>query len=385
MQQKTITIDWAHRIFFARSVFGPEHNLLAQSLLGRAPGGAPTAVLVLLDSHVAAAHPELEAQIAQYARRNAAVMRLAGLQILPGGEVCKNDFTLVTRAWQAINDAGLDRHSQVWIIGGGAVLDLGCFAAATAHRGIRHVRFPTTTLSQGDGGVGVKNGVNFFGKKNWVGSFAVPHAVVNDFSFLLSLPPAARRDGIIEAIKVALIRDAGFYLRIEALAEPLAALEQAALEEVVEESARQHVEHIAGCGDPFELGSARPLDFGHWAAHKLEQITQFAVSHGQAVAVGMALDLRYSVRAGLLDEAVATRVLKLIARIGFALDHPALHQRSASGQLPVLEGLEEFREHLGGELTITLVPEIGRKLEVHEMDRDALELAMQDLRSGCGL
>ena len=200
MQQKTITIDWAHRIFFARSVFGPEHNLLAQSLLGRAPGGAPTAVLVLLDSHVAAAHPELEAQIAQYARRNAAVMRLAGLQILPGGEVCKNDFTLVTRAWQAINDAGLDRHSQVWIIGGGAVLDLGCFAAATAHRGIRHVRFPTTTLSQGDGGVGVKNGVNFFGKKNWVGSFAVPHAVVNDFSFLLSLPPAARRDGAAHGI-----------------------------------------------------------------------------------------------------------------------------------------------------------------------------------------
>jgi 3-dehydroquinate synthase len=385
MLQRTITIDWEHRVFFARDVFSPDQSLLAQGLLKPGPGGAPTSVLVLLDSQVAQAHPQLRQRIGQYAQTHQALMRLVGVVEIAGGESCKNDFAMVQHCWQAINDAGLDRHSQVWIIGGGAVLDLGCFAAATAHRGIRHVRFPTTTLSQGDGGVGVKNGVNFFGKKNWVGSFAVPHAVVNDFSFLLSLPPAARRDGIIEAIKVALIRDAGFYLRIEALAEPLAALEQAALEEVVEESARQHVEHIAGCGDPFELGSARPLDFGHWAAHKLEQITQFAVSHGQAVAVGMALDLRYSVRAGLLDEAVATRVLKLIARIGFALDHPALHQRSASGQLPVLEGLEEFREHLGGELTITLVPEIGRKLEVHEMDRDALELAMQDLRSGCGL
>ena len=107
------------------------------------------------------------------------------------------------------------RHSYVIVIGGGAALDLVGFAASTAHRGVRLVRFPTTTLSQGDGGVGVKNGVNYFGKKNWIGTFSVPEAVVNDFNFLLGLPHSQKRAGYVEAIKVALIRDRSFFEFIE--------------------------------------------------------------------------------------------------------------------------------------------------------------------------
>lgn len=227
---------------------------------------------------------------------------------------------------------------------------------------------PTTTLSQGDGGVGVKNGVNFFGK-NWVGSFAVPFAVVNDFTFLESLTERGRRNGIIEAIKVALIRDNAFFEEIEQIADALAHLEQSALERVVQRSAELHVEHIAMGGDPFELGSARPLDFGHWAAHKLEQITHFEVTHGEAVAIGMAVDLIYSVKQGILDAATGERVLTLIERIGFETYHPDLLSEGKTGEPAILEGLEEFREHLGGELTVTLVPQIGHKLEVHEMNR----------------
>ncbi len=176
---------------------------------------------------------------------------------------------------------------------------------ATAHRGIRHVRFPTTTLSQGDGGVGVKNGVNYFGKKNWVGTFAVPYAVVNDFAFLDTLPAREKRCGLIEAIKVALIRDADFFLWLEKHVEDLAALKPSVVEQAVQRSAELHVEHIATNGDPFEQGSARPLDFGHWAAHKLEQASGFKVAHGEAVAIGMAVDLLYSVKAGILDAATA--------------------------------------------------------------------------------
>jgi 3-dehydroquinate synthase len=300
--------------------------------------------------------------------------------VIQGGEASKNDFRLVEQCWRAINEAALDRHSYVFVIGGGAVLDLVCFAASSAHRGIRHVRFPTTTLSQGDGGVGVKNGVNYFGKKNWIGSFAVPFAVVNDFVFLESLPERERRNGIIEAIKVAAIRDVDFFEFIEANADALAVLDQKVLERVVQRSAELHVEHIAGGGDPFEMGSARPLDFGHWAAHKLEQVSNFRVAHGEAVAIGMAVDLLYSAKQGILSIEIADRIIALIEKIGFATYAPELLEQSSNGDLVILAGLEEFREHLGGDLTVTLVPEIGTKMEVHEMDRRVIVEAVETLR-----
>lgn len=380
MLERIIRIGHTHRVLFGREVFALENRAVVDLLLLDEPTKVPR-VLVFIDDHVAGAEPDLVDRIRTYAKVNAETMELAAEPvILPGGEPCKNDFQQVHWCWSVINEAALDRHSYIFVIGGGAVLDLVCFAASTAHRGIRHIRFPTTTLSQGDGGVGVKNGVNYFGKKNWIGSFSVPYAVVNDFTFLESLPERERRNGIIEAIKVALIRDAAFYAEIEAMAVELAALEQPALERVVTRSAELHVEHIATGGDPFELGSARPLDFGHWAAHKLEQLSEFAVSHGEAVAIGMAVDLVYSALHGLMDRKTVDQILDLIERIGFDTFDSHLLENGPSGEPAVLEGLEEFREHLGGELTVTLVPEIGRKLEVHEMDRDLLLKAMEELR-----
>jgi 3-dehydroquinate synthase len=380
MIQHAIQVTHTHRILFTRGVFAPGNVTLRELLLVDAGVKVPR-VLVFVDDRVVAANAGLLASIPAYARAHAEVMELAGEPVVvPGGEGCKNDFERVEQCWRAIEEAMLDRHSYVLVIGGGAVLDLVCFAASTAHRGIRHVRLPTTTLSQGDGGVGVKNGVNFFGKKNWVGSFAVPFAVVNDFTFLETLPERERRNGLIEAIKVAMIRDAAFFERMEGMAGALARLEQGAIEQVVERSAELHVEHIATGGDPFELGSARPLDFGHWAAHKLEQISGFAVTHGEAVAIGMALDITYSVKKGLMRRAEAERALALIERIGFEIFSPFLMEEGKSGESGILEGLEEFREHLGGELTVTLVPEIGTKLEVHEMERALILEAMEELR-----
>jgi 3-dehydroquinate synthase len=232
--------------------------------------------------------------------------------------------------------------------------------------------------------VGVKNGVNYFGKKNWVGAFSVPYAIVNDFAFLDTLPVREKRCGLIEAVKVALIRDAEFYHWIEENVEALAALDSHAVERTVRRSAELHVEHITTNGDPFELGSARPLDFGHWAAHKLEQVSQFQIAHGEAVAIGMAVDLLYSTEAGILDSDVAYRIVELIERIGFATYSPHLHSHTSRGELTVLEGLEEFREHLGGELSVTLVPEIGRKIEVHEMDHAKIVAAADALAERAG-
>jgi len=380
MLEKKIRLEHTHRILFTRDVFMPRNDTIRSLVTLDHPHKLPR-VLVFVDEAVATAHRDLIDDIVGYGEAHAEAFTLADTPVvIPGGESCKNDLRLVECCWDAINEAGLDRHSYVFVIGGGAVLDLVCFAASTAHRGIRHVRFPTTTLSQGDGGVGVKNGVNYFGKKNWIGSFSVPFAVVNDFAFLESLPKRERRNGIIEAIKVALIRDAEFFGQIEAMADDLAELRQEALEKVVQRSAELHVDHIATGGDPFELGSARPLDFGHWAAHKLEQISRFSVTHGEAVAIGMAVDLVYSRMQGILDADTCERVLQLIERIGFTTSSPHLLDNGRSGEPAILEGLEEFREHLGGELTITLVPKIGSKLEVHEMNRVKILNALVELK-----
>ena len=363
--RRDITLSYTHDVRFTQGAFAPANETLASVLT--TDNEDIVKVLVFIDDQL-----ELNTSVQKYFEAQHSLELVTAPIPLPGGEAAKNDWTHVESIWRAVPDHRLCRHSYIIAIGGGAILDLVGFAAATAHRGIRHVRMPTTTLSQGDGGVGVKNGVNFFSKKNWVGTFAIPHAVVNDTDFLKTLPEREKRAGLIEAVKVALIRDRVFYERIEKLAPALAKLNHEALVEVVAQSAAHHVDHIATGGDPFEYGSARPLDFGHWAAHKLEQLSNFKITHGEAVAIGMAIDLRYSVEIALLDKVTANRILALISNLGFATSAPELDAKDDQGQLEILKGLEEFREHLGGELTITLVPKLGEKVEVHEMDSAAV-------------
>ena len=263
---------------------------------------------------------------------------------------------------------GIDRHSYAVAIGGGAVLDAVGYAASIFHRGVRHVRLPTTVLAQADSGVGVKNAVNAFGTKNLVGVFAPPFAIVNDGGFIDHLPPREKRSGMAEAVKVALIRDRGFFAWIEANADALAVFHPNTLDRLIERSAQLHMRQIAEGGDPFETGSARPLDYGHWSAHKLESLTGHRVGHGEAVATGVALDTRYAVLAGLLPAGEDERVRRLLTKLGFSLWSDALDARDGDGQLAILRGLEEFQEHLGGELTVTLIDAVGHGVEVNRMD-----------------
>ncbi len=382
MIERSVQLSLPHRVFFTDGVFDAGNDTLTSALgdtLGRA-----RKVLAVVEEALAAAQPDLTAALTEWFLRSGGSWQLAAAPlIMPGGEPCKNHWQRVEQIWSAINDAGIDRHSAVIAIGGGALLDLAGFASATAHRGVRHVRLPTTTLSQGDGGVGVKNGVNFFNKKNWVGTFAVPHAVVNDHRFLATLPDDDKRDGLIEAIKVALIRDPAFYAELEQNAAALGALEDNFLRRIIRRSAELHVEHICTGGDPFEIGSARPLDFGHWVAHRLEPMSGFAVSHGKAVATGMAVDLLYAKHKGLLSPSDCDRILTLIEQAGFHLWHDELTAAGPDGKPAILRGLEDFREHLGGELTITLVTAPGRAVEVHEMDDRVVVAAIEELRTRC--
>jgi 3-dehydroquinate synthase len=375
--ERSIQVDWPLRVFFTEDVFAPA-NLTLKTALAAA---APRKVLIILEDSLALARPNLSRQIENYFSAHAEQLQLLCPPILiEGGERAKNSDQFVAEIHSQIDRHHIDRHSYLIAIGGGALLDVAGFAAATAHRGVRHVRIPTTTLSQADSGVGVKNGVNAFGKKNFIGTFAPPHAVINDFNLLATLKPRDKRAGYVEAVKIACIRDKNFFDEIERNAEKLISFDPAAMQYLIRRCAELHLEHIATSGDPFETGSARPLDFGHWAAHKLEQLSNFQIPHGEAVAIGIALDVIYSRNAGLLDEKSCERILKLLERLGFNLFTDELLQKKSSGGFQILAGLEEFREHLGGELTITLLKEIGYGTEVHEMNLPKVVEAIYELR-----
>lgn len=366
---QSFVVPFRYQVLFTEGLFRSDNSCLVDTLTSE-PGPRPPKLLVVVDQGVKDHHPTLLADIQGYGKQHASQFILIDeILVVPGGEAAKNDPELVNSILQAIEAYGIDRHSYVLAIGGGAVLDMVGYAASIAHRGVRLVRIPTTVLSQNDSGIGVKNGINFFGKKNFLGAFDPPYAVINDAHFLLTLDDRDWRAGIAEAIKVALIKDADFFEQLEREAEAVAQRSMEPMQDQIFRCAELHAEHIRG-GDPFEKGSSRPLDFGHWAAHKLEQMTDFELRHGEAVAIGIALDVIYSHLIGMLDEESYLRVIRLIETLGFSLFVPELKQNLHNPQASdsVLRGLEEFREHLGGELTIMLIEEIGRGVEVHEMD-----------------
>ena len=370
-----ITVSFQHRVRFTRGAFAPGNRLMADLLETR----GRSKVLVFVENGLKNFFPQLEGEIQDHFSEIAG-LRLTGVEWLAGGEEAKRDDQVYQDAMAAIERHHIDRHSYVVVIGGGAFLDVIGFAASTGHRGVRLVRFPTTTLSQDDSGVGVKNGINAFGKKNFIGSFAVPYAVVNDFQFLHTQPELTRRAGLIEAVKVALVRDGEFFDWLEENVKGLLSLNEEILEEAVQRSAIHHARHISQGGDPFELGSSRPLDYGHWAAHKLEQLTDFELSHGEAVSVGVALDTLYAAKIGLLKTLDAERVLKLIEGLELPIWHEALELRDSKRRRRVFNGLEEFREHLGGELTVLLLKETGVGVDVHEIDEAIWESCAEELK-----
>ena len=370
-----IPITFKHRVIFTRNAFASTNPELGKIL---AEGGGRRAI-IFLEEAVAAAWPKLRQEIESYFSGTSLDFR--GVKVLPGGEASKADDSVVRRVWADIDGAHIDRHSYALVVGGGAFLDAVGYAVATAHRGVRLVRFPTTTLSQDDSGVGVKCAINAFGKKNWIGAFSVPFAVVNDFRFLHTQDEETRRAGLIEAVKVALVKDGSFFEWIEENLTALSILDPETLESCVEKSALLHARHIATGGDPFETGSSRPLDFGHWAAHKLEAMSGYKLSHAPAVAVGLALDTLYSARIGLLDESSAERVLTVLDGLCLKTYEDGLDVRNDDGRRRVFDGLDEFREHLGGELTVLLLKAIGTGTDVHEFDLDLLDACIEELHS----
>ncbi|MDA1098970.1 MAG: 3-dehydroquinate synthase [Proteobacteria bacterium] len=377
VQRFTMAVEYP--VVFTEGLFEPGNPALADTVSRHEPGKRHR-LFVILDGGVARAQPDLTARLAAYTDHHKARLELLAVELVQGGEGVKNQPDIVDGLLRRMQELAIDRHSYVVAIGGGAVLDLVGYAAAICHRGVRLLRVPTTVLAQNDSGVGVKNGVNALGIKNFAGTFAPPFAVLNDFAFIETLERRDKIAGMAEAAKVALIRDDAFFNWLEANASALARFDPPAMRYMIRRCAELHLRHIASGGDPFEQGSARPLDYGHWSAHKLEGLSGHKLRHGEAVAIGMAMDARYAVLAGMLPAAAGERICHLLERLGFELWHDSLGIAAADGQPAMLDGLREFQEHLGGELTITLIEAIGRGVEVHRIDRTHMLAARDWLR-----
>lgn len=375
---QSFSVQFEYRVYFTSGLFDVNNPVLNSFFIERLVPETAQKILFVIDQGVADKHPRLPEHIAGYFKQFPSVQPAKELLIIPGGESAKNDSLYFDRISEAVHVHGIDRHSYIIAVGGGAVLDVAGYAAAVSHRGINLVRVPTTVLAQNDSGIGVKNGINHFGKKNFLGTFAVPSAVFNDDLFLTTLDQRNWRSGMAEAVKVALIKDAAFFYRIESDADKLINRDQDAMNYLIRHCADLHLQHIRG-KDPFEKGSSRPLDFGHWSAHKLEQLTNFEVLHGEAVAMGIALDTVYSKLAGYLPAAQADRILDLLIKLGFDITHPIMQVGEKDS--PVLSGLKEFREHLGGRLTIMMLTEIGTGKEVHEINAGLLMSAGKELKN----
>jgi 3-dehydroquinate synthase len=371
-----ISVPFEFPVIFTDHVFSPDNGAL-HTLINRDKEPGRRRALLYIDAGAAAATPGLADTAAEWFRKWG-VPLAAPPRVIPGGEPAKNDWSVVHALVTEMLALRMDRHSFVIIAGGGALLDAAGFAASLVHRGLRVIRIPTTTLAQCDGGVGLKNGVNFAGGKNAVGTFAPPFGVLNDFQFLPTLSDRDWRGGIAEAFKVAIIRDRPFFGFLCENAAPLRERAEGPMRRLLQRCAELHIEHIRIAGDPFEMGRARPLDFGHWSAHKLELLSNFRIPHGDAVAAGVALDSAYAAWQGWIREDDFQRIRGALVRSGFPLWHPEMEDPA------LLDGLREFQEHLGGALCITFPFRIGNRREESHMDPKLIAKALAWLKAACG-
>lgn len=369
-------------VYFEHDVFNVSNTRLVELLNSKFEDVTTSvqSVYVFIDQGVVDANVLLLDRITNYFKFfNKHINLVARPQVIVGGEAVKSQAE-IENMYQQLLLHKIDRHNVVISIGGGAVLDAVGYVCATFHRGIKLLRMPSTVLAQNDVGVSVKNGFNAFDTKNLIGTFCPPMAVLNDAALLDNLSARDHRAGLAEAVKVAAIRSQSFFGWMEDNIDALCQFEPQASQYAIAKCAELHLAQITKTGDPFESGSARPLDYGHWSAHKLEALAKYKVRHGEAVAIGMALDAKYAVEVGLLAEGEAYRLINLLKNLGFVLWHPVLEQLDEQGQSLILSGLEEFRQHLGGELRITLLTQIGTVKDVNYMELQALSAALKWLK-----
>ncbi len=296
-------------------------------------------------------------------------LRSAGLHVeqltFPHGEASKHLQTVAALA-SRLAALGADRKDALIALGGGVVGDIVGFLAAIYMRGIPFVQVPTTLLSQVDSSVGGKTGVDIPEGKNLLGVFYQPKAVFIDSEVLKSLPYAELLNGLAEVIKYGVIYDADFFGRLERQRDDILAMDLTVLEEIVARSCEIKAEVVAA--DEKESDLRRILNFGHTIGHAVEGASGYTLAHGMAVAIGMAAVVRLAVSKGILAEAEAERVLKLIENYGMSVDIPSELDRQK-----IRRYLKTDKKAVGGRPFFVLPTAIGTVIITDEIEEALLD------------
>jgi 3-dehydroquinate synthase len=373
---QSFTVPFSYPVIFTRAMFSKRNNDLSSVF-----SESFSKILVFVDDGVVSKNNHIVPAIDSWIEQNKKhIKRMAPVQVVPGGEKIKNNPDFINKLIKQFNKYHMCRHSYVVIIGGGAVLDAVGFAASIAHRGLRQIRIPTTVLAQNDSGVGVKNGINSFGIKNYIGTFSPPWAVINDSLFLETLSYRDWISGLAEAFKVGITKDKSFVTYLNSHTEHLRTRNLPVMEEVIRRCALLHVEHTKGSNDPFEGNSFRPLDFGHWSAHRLESLSRSRLRHGEAVAIGIALDLFCAQQLGLVTDSDRAMVIQAMRDCDLPVWDRLLFEKNTSGELVILKGLQDFREHMGGELTLIMPSGLGQMTEINALPESIIKRAIKELK-----
>jgi 3-dehydroquinate synthase len=306
---------------------------------------------------------------------DANVRAMHGAQFPKGSEVIEiglgepnKTLQTVMKIYERLLALGADRSCTVVAIGGGIVCDVAGFAATTYMRGMRFGFVPTTLLAQVDASVGGKNGVNFNGYKNIVGTFSQPEFVLCDFEMLKTLPLREMRNGFAEIIKQAAIGDAQLFSFLEENCTHSLNLRRTALEKVVYDSLT--VKSSIVSRDELEKGERMKLNFGHTLGHAIEKAA--GLPHGEAISIGMVAAARISVKRGTLKEKDAARLVSLLEKIGLPIKMQG--ERSA-----VAEAMTKDKKKGGNAMRFVLLSGIG-SAQVGEITVDELIGVSDDMR-----
>ncbi len=270
---------------------------------------------------------------------------------IPAGEASKSMDTVldVVRQLIALN---MSRKSLLIALGGGVVGDVTGFVASIYMRSIPYIQVPTTLLAQVDSSVGGKTGVDLPEGKNLLGTFYQPAAVFIELSFLETLSDSDFRSGLAEIIKYGIIRDQDMFVLLEQEREAIEKRQPALIKNLVERSCKTKVDIVEM--DEREGGLRRILNFGHTLGHALEAVSDYKLSHGQAVATGMVAAAKISHKLNFLDEASCQRIINVIKQYGLPINVPAAFDGEK-----ILSFLATDKKAVAGKPHFVLVKKIG--------------------------
>jgi 3-dehydroquinate synthase len=283
---------------------------------------------------------------------------------VPEGEEYKSLDT-AGRLYNELTEFGAERSTPVLALGGGVIGDVAGFVAATYMRGVPLVQLPTTLLAQVDSSIGGKVAVNHKQLKNEIGAFYQPRIVITDITTLQTLPPVELTSGLSEVIKYAIIKDKDFFTYLEEHLESIRALDEKSLEYIVAVSARIKAEVVEK--DEKDLGLRNILNFGHTLGHAIESVSDFKISHGQAVAMGMMVASGIANEIGVLENTCVVRIRKLLKRAGLMTKVPKLDLNQ------VLESAMHDKKVTGGKIRFVLPRGIGEVYITDEVNIKVVE------------